>query len=347
MRLEVEKSPDRAEWDDGAERAGGSIFHSSAWANYAVRELPNVVPQFISLVSDAGERAGVALGFYEQSPKKLIKPLSGRLWFDAIPAVSAAHRDALGQFIRLLEEHARKEGAVELFFDSFAYRGGAAELEQAGFEVMRRLEFELGLELSEEELWSGLEYKRAKNIKKAMRSGVSIRNLPPGEGLLELRRLQSESGQRIIERGGPDITFRGRDGVDPVEVLLESGRARIMGAEVEGAIVSAGLFTNFNGLVYYNLSGHSRRALETQAGTLMLWETIKQYRLEGATRFNFGGCKFDSMNEDSPEHGVYVYKKAFGATCLECASGLKILRPAARKIVGTLKSVLNRAGQAE
>ncbi|HYO92717.1 MAG TPA: peptidoglycan bridge formation glycyltransferase FemA/FemB family protein, partial [Pyrinomonadaceae bacterium] len=249
----------------------------------------------------------------------------------------------LSEFIRLLESHARAAGAVELFFDSFAYRGGALELEQAGFDLARRFEFELDLRRSEEDLWEGMEYKRAKNIKKAMRSGVFIRNLPGDVGLAELRRLQSESGQRIVERGGPDITYRRRDQSDPVETLLNSGCARIMGAEVEGEIVSAGLFTNFNGLVYYNLSGHSRRAMQTQAGTLMLWETIKQYRQEGASRFNFGGCKFDAVNEDSPEHGVYVYKKAFGATCLECASGQKILRPAARKVVGTLKTVLGRA----
>jgi hypothetical protein len=346
MRLEVKESVDRKQWDAAACLAGGSVFHSSAWANYTVEELPRAVPQFVSLLSDQGDIEGVALGFYEQSPKMLIKSLSGRLWFDALPAVRREHPEALAEFIRLLESHARAAGAVELFFDSFAYRGGAHELEQTGFEVTRRLEFELDLERSEDELWNGLEYKRAKNIKKAMRLGVLIHNLPESEGLAELRRLQSESGQRIVERGGPDITYKGRDGQDPVETLLKSGCARIMGAEVEGAIVSAGLFTNFNGLVYYNLSGHSRRAMETQAGTLMLWETIKQYRSEGAMRFNFGGCKFDAVNEDSSEHGVYVYKKAFGAATLECASGQKILRPAARKVVGTLKTVLGRAGQA-
>ena len=347
MRLEIKESPDPKEWDAAARLAGGSIFHSSAWANYTLEEFPRAATMFVSLLNDEGGLEGVALGFYEQSPKKLIKSLSGRLWFDAIPAVKGDRPEVLSEFIRLLESHARSVGAVELFFDSFAYRGGAQELERAGFEVRPRFEFELDLRRSEEELWDAMEYKRAKNIKKAMRSGVLIRNLPEGFGLAELRRLQSESGQRIVERGGPDITYRGRDGRDPVETLLKSGHARIMGAEVDGEIVSAGLFTNFNGLVYYNLSGHSRRAMQTQAGTLMLWETIKQYRSEGASRFNFGGCKFDAINEDSPEHGVYVYKKAFGATCLECASGQKVLRPGARKVVGTLKSVMGRAGQAE
>ena len=117
----------------------------------------------------------------------------------------------------------------------------------------------------------------------------------------------------------------------------------MMCARANGEVVSAGLFTRFNGLVYYNLSGHSRRALETQAGTLLLWETIKRYREEGARAFNFGGCKIEALREDSAEHGVYVYKKAFGAQVLECSSGRKILRPAANKFVGTLRSLLGRS----
>ena len=64
MRLEVKEDVERDEWDANVRLAGGSIFHSSAWANYAVAELPHAAPQFVKLLADEGEPEGVALGFY-------------------------------------------------------------------------------------------------------------------------------------------------------------------------------------------------------------------------------------------------------------------------------------------
>jgi lipid II:glycine glycyltransferase (peptidoglycan interpeptide bridge formation enzyme) len=48
----------------------------------------------------------------------------------------------------------------------------------------------------------------------------------------------------------------------------------------------------------------------------------------------------DALNEDSPEHGVYTYKKAFGGARLECASGEKILRPTVRHVTNFLRRVV-------
>ncbi|MBE3064613.1 MAG: peptidoglycan bridge formation glycyltransferase FemA/FemB family protein, partial [Spirochaetes bacterium] len=211
-----------------------------------------------------------------------------------------------------------------------------------GYAVARRLEFELDLLCLEDDLWERLEYKRRKNIKKGARMGVVLHDPSAAEGVPHLRRLQAESAQRIVQRGGRDITYRGRHLRDPAEVLVESGLGRIVVAEVAGEIVSAGLFTCFNGLVYHTLSGHSRKALETQAPTFLLWETIKRYKREGARRFNFGGCSAEAVNEGSPEHGIYIYKMGFGGTCLECASGSKVLRKAAHRTMGLLRSLLRQ-----
>lgn len=343
MRLEKcdEVAPEN--WDSNVLLVGGSIYHSSIWAGYTKAAFPNVVPHFISLWSANGELIGAALGFYEHSRHKLLEPFSKRLWFDAIPATSPRDNHTLLKFLQLIEGQARDAGVVELSVDSFAYSGGGSELKSSGFDITQRLEFELCLEPSEDDLWKGMDYTRAKKIKKALKLGVTIHDLSNNEGLTELRRLQSESSQRIVARGGPDITFTNQDGQDPAAVLLESGCARIIGAQLDGAIVSATLFTMFNSLVYSHLSGHTQEGFKSQAGTLLLWETIKRYRQEGARRFNMGGCKVDAVNEESPEHGVYVYKKAFGGTCVECFSGRKTLRKTTNAVVTTLKSLLGRA----
>jgi len=259
--------------------------------------------------------------------------------FDAIPSVAGKDAKILREFLRQLEVYARENGVVDLVIESYAYSGGGEELGFVGYEITKRLEFELRLDATEEELWKGMEYKRRKNIQKAQRLGITIQDLNGHEGLLLLRNLQAKSFERIVARGGPSQGDADYQHEDPARVFVNSGVGRITAAFLEGEVVSAVLFSNFNGLVYAHLSGHSQQGLKTQAGTLLYWESIKRYRLEGANRFNMGGCQTEAINEDSAEHGVYVYKKAFGTTCLECFSGRKTLRKTVKTIVTKVKAL--------
>lgn len=342
MKLNVSEKVDAQDWDAKICSLGGTICHSSAQAKYIVSAYPNTSAHYLTLLSDKDEPIGRAVGFQSRSPRKWLTPFTGRFWLVSLPAVQPDVKDALMQFLQQLEHYARACGNTELEIGSSASGAGSVELQKLGFDLTKRFEFELNLDLSEEELFKAMEYKRRKNINKAKRAGVLIQDLPGEQGIAELRRLQGHSSQRIVARGGRDITHKQESIRDPLTVLLESGRARIVGARVNDEIVSAGLFTYFNHLVYHTLSGHSAEALKSQAPTLLVWNTILQYKQQGARRFNFGGCKVSAVNEGDPEHGVYVYKKAFGAKCIECTSGNKILKKTTHAVMHRFKSWLRR-----
>jgi lipid II:glycine glycyltransferase (peptidoglycan interpeptide bridge formation enzyme) len=231
---------------------------------------------------------------------------------------------------------------MEVEIGSSGAKGGQLELEAQGYSLTRRLEFELDLTRSEDELWDALKSQCRGHIKKALKMGIVLRDCSDAQGIDALRRLQGESSQRIVARGGRDITRKNNGKGDPLQVLFDQGQARLCCAEVEGQIESAGLFTQFNGHVYYALSGHSRKALHVQAPSLMLWESIKRYRAEGARAFNLGGCLATAVEESSSEHGVYMYKKAFGTKAVECASGRKVLRATTYRLVKLLKQATGR-----
>jgi lipid II:glycine glycyltransferase (peptidoglycan interpeptide bridge formation enzyme) len=133
--------------------------------------------------------------------------------------------------------------------------------------------------------------------------------------------------------------FPGDGRTDPISVLLDAGIGRILAARFEGVYVSAALFTRFNGLVYYNLAGHTDVGLRSQAPTLLLWEAMQRYRREGARTFNLGGCAADAADAGSPEHGVYAYKRALASQCVDCASGSMILRRRIHRVVSGLRRV--------
>lgn len=342
MRFEASDHAERSVWDAAVADLGGSVFHTTAWADYIVAGEPHAVPVYVSLLADDGGRAGAALGFRLRSGHRLLASLTGRLRTDALPVVKDGDPERFVEFVTALEAAARDAGDVELVLGSFASPGGAEALERLGFSTTPRMEFEIDLRPSEDELWKALEYKRRKNIKKAARLNVALEDLPLEDGIAHLRRLQGASAERIVERGGPDISRASSGSRDPIAALVQAGVGRLIGARVDGEIVSASLFTCFNGLVYHTLSGHDRQALKAQAPTFLLWETIKRYRAKGALRLNMGGCSSGAVREDSAEHGVYEYKKAFGGACLACTSGRKVLRPGAHKVMRTARTLLGR-----
>ena len=173
-----------------------------------------------------------------------------------------------------------------------------------------------------------------------MRSAVVVRELAADEGVGHLRRLQGASFVRIANRGGPRLVHRHDSCGDPVEGLIDAGVARTVAAFVNDECVSASVFTTFNQLAYLMLAGHDAKALETQAPTLVLWEMSLRFRAEGFTRLNLGGCGIDAVQDTSPEHGVYAYKKGFGGTLLECASGEKTLRPTVHRVSNLVRAMV-------
>jgi hypothetical protein len=329
------------DWDRTLESAGGTVFHARAWADYAAAERSNITPLFVALQEPGGRPLALGLAFLARSPKRLIAPFSGEAWLDSRPVSANGGSAGIRAFLVELQRWLKRKGALELSIGSFATPGNDPPLEELGFSLTHRLEFELNVRQTDEALSAGMEYKRRKNLNKARRLGVQIIDLDADNGVRELRRMQAASGERIVRRGGPDIGRHGDPQRDPVQQLIRHGVGRITGAVVEGELVSVSLFTRFGPLVYHTLSGHGSRALETQAPTLVIWEAVRRYRDEGAERFNFGGCAADAVREDSPEHGVYVYKKAFGAACLECTSGTRILRPLAHRALARVRALIS------
>jgi len=335
--LRVQTHVDPGSWNASLCACHGTIFHTAEWGRHVQAEQPGARPEFLTLLDGDGSIAGQALLFHSKSSHNLAAPFTGHSWLDALPAMKETSVATLSRFLKVIESHARGSGDVTFQVGSFASPASKTVLSSLGFSISPRLEFELDLTPDEKTLWDCMEYKRRKNIKKATRLGVEVRELPVDEGVSHLRRLQATSFVRVVQRGGPPLTKLDSNRADPVAVLTNAGIGRIVGGFVGGVCVSASFFTTFNGLAYHTLSGHDAKALETQAPTFVLWAMALRFKAEGIQRLNFGGCHIDALDESSPEHGVYVYKKAFGGAVLECGSGEKILRPAVWRAANLLR----------
>jgi hypothetical protein len=333
--LSIESHVNERAWDDQIAAAGGSVFHTSAWAAYGAAERPGSRPLFVRLASRDGALRAAAVVFELRSSRWWLGPFSGEQWTDSYPVAASGDEGAAAELIRALA--AQDRGAVELTIGSFGSTRGGVDLRSLGFETWDRLEFEIQLDPPEEAIFGAMDKIRRQKIRKAEKRAIVVADLTLPQGLLDLRRLQAESAARITGRGGPQIGRAADADADPVRILVERGAGRIVGALLDGECVSAGFFTRFGDLVYYTLSGHDARGLESQAPTLLLWETMKRYRGEGARRFNLGGCSASAQRPDSPEHGVYNYKKDFGSVVSTCVSGRQILRPVVHRLLSRLR----------
>ncbi len=338
--LRIASEVDRAAWNEALASFGGNIFHTPEWADFVTAEQPSVRPEFYTMVDPDGLVAGLAVGFRTRSSRNPAATFKRRRSLDAFPATRDSSMATASTFLDLVETDCRRAGDVTLRVGSFASPGGEATLASLGYSIARRLEFELDLTEDHDSLWQKVDLKRRQRIRKAMKSGIEVRELPVDEGVRHLRRLQDASSVRISARGGPSRNRREFAGGDPVTGLVGAGLGRVVGGFVDGECVSASFFTTFNGIAYLALSGHDERGLATQAPSLVLWEMVLRFRDQGFKTLNLGGCGIGALDETSSEHGVYTYKKAFGGRQLECASGELVLRPAIRRVTSLLRDLV-------
>lgn len=343
MRIEATRQVEPVEWDGLVCQLGGSVFHTSDWARYTTAAQPNAKPLFMRFVGQDGDPVALALAFTESSRHRLLASLTATLWTDAFPVLREPRTELASECAAAILGFARQNHLATVTIGSFGNRPQDLIIRDLGLTPTHYWEFVLDLSAPVEDLCSRMEYKRRKNIRKAERSGVLLEDSSDEQGVAALRRMQRASSQRIVARGGPEIGRTAELPQDPVMQLLGTGLGRLVLAKVDGQIVSAGLFTHWNGLVYHTLSGHSETALQTQAPTLLLWETIKRYKSEGASQFNFGGCSADAEKEGHAENGVYVYKMGFGGERRQCVTYTKTLRPISRATTSLLRKLLRRS----
>ena len=340
MKVSSLSKSDGATWDARVGALGAPLFHSRAWADYTTAQ-ENADPVY--LTTEDGD--GLALLFRQASRNPLVRSLTTSMFSHAHPWIQDAQQFAA--FLSAIEDEAAQLGAVQLTIGSFGSPGRREELISLGYEPKDRFEFFLRIDREEDEIWAGMEYKRRKHIRNSMRKaekmGVVVEELPVEEGAAQLRLLQGSTSQRIQQRG-VEVGFRvdGPQANDPIGILVRAGHGRLMGARYNGAVVSAGFFTEMNGLVYYTLAGHAPEAFECQAPTLLLWQTILHFKAAGAHTFNFGGVPFSSSLPEDPEHGLYSYKEQFGGTVELCTTGSKILKPMQYKLGQQARRVLSR-----
>lgn len=175
-------------------------------------------------------------------------------------------------------------------------------------------------------LFARMEGARRK-IRKAEREGVEVTEVRSLADVEAYHRLSVETADRIRTRSRFTELPLGFF-LDIWRRMVPPGHARFFLARHRGQLIAGGLFlVHGDTMVYYHgASTRDRSHTLRQAPAACFWASIREARALGLTRFDFGGCT-PTDNVTDPRHGVWEFKKKWGARLVAFYNAEVLLAP--------------------
>lgn len=186
------------------------------------------------------------------------------------------------------------------------FRPGGAE---AGFGgVQPRFVFRLDLSPSEEELLAAMKHKTRYNINLAERKGVRVRVARDKQDLAVFYDLLMETATR------DGFLVRSYRYFEQIwDLFVVKGAARIFLAEYKDQVIAGTLAFHCGDRAWYLYGASGNRFRSVMPNHLLQWKMIRWAKSLGCKIYDFRGVPGDSR-PDNPLHGLYKFKKGFGAT---------------------------------
>jgi len=278
-------------WDALLLRSGdNSFFHTAGWAR-VLEESYGFKPLYIAR-SEGGQlsllmpmmevpslfrgRRGVCLPFTDRCAPLALEP----------GTVVDAVRESI--------DYGKKQGwrSIEWRDDNFGPLGASAS--------NTYLTHEITLRKSETELFGGLRAGNRRNVRKALRGGVSVRIERSEKALKSFYRLNCLTRKRHGLPPQPYIFFK-----KVHEYIFSLDLGRIFSAHFAGRVIAAAVFFNFGNeaLFKYGASEMDRRRL--RPNNLIMWEALKWHNQRDFARLSLG-------RTEPRDLGLLRYKRAWG-----------------------------------
>jgi hypothetical protein len=331
-------------WDHALPVSGARFFHSEAWARHRGAE-----PRRRALQAAWHDAGGVARAVVVETtllrvPGRPVRRLEvdSPVLHDGGAGVAAGLLGAAGGWESLVALAAGAGGVVELGCGSYDARGVTQGPE--GARAVPRWEFVTG-PVDAERPARRLNRGTRSALNRARREGVAAREDGSRRGLETFAGLYADTLAGLRRRKGVAIAHPGvAVFADRLELLVAAGRGRLFLA-ADGATPLGGcFFGTFGGEAYYLYGVAARIAGRRGATALAVQHGMAALSAEGFERFNLGGAGGDADRESSPDHGLWQFKRGFGAEPVRQSSWVATLAPASARLVRAAAAVRRRAG---
>ncbi len=183
------------------------------------------------------------------------------------------------------------------------------------YELLGYYNYELDLQRTEEQLFMGLDPKCRNNIRSSMRRGLIVREVEP---LAELSRFYSVVSESYA---GSRVPLADRSLFESAFREMPQKICRVFFAEYEGGVAAAACFLAYKNRVVYWYAG-AKRIQGISAMSMILWEAITKYSVEGFQLFDFAGAGWEGE-----EYGPGKFKAKFGGVLTNFGRYRKVYSP--------------------
>ncbi|MGA2531549.1 MAG: GNAT family N-acetyltransferase [Candidatus Aminicenantales bacterium] len=287
--LNPAESPD---WDEVLlQNNDHSFFHTSAWAKVLQATYRFKPLYFVS--SESGRLAllmpmmevygplkgkrGVALPFTDRCAPHVLEPES----------LKAAVKSAI--------DYGEKNGwrSIEWRDDPYGPEGAPA--------WKTYLMHEIGLRKTKADLFKSLSSNNRRNIKKALREGVSVRTDRSAESLRSFYRLNCMTRKRHALPPQPFIFFK-----NVLEHVLSRDLGQVFSAYHAGKVIAASIFFHFGNEALFKYGASEMEHQCLRPNNLLMWEALNWYNDRNFATMSLGRTEIDNR-------GLLRYKRAWGA----------------------------------
>jgi len=313
-------------WDDLVRRLGGTVFHSTLWAEYQ-RSTRGVEPIYVLARDASGRECAGTLALFRRSSRPLLSLVVRGLLLPSHPFTHEGDPATASDLVDHCERLARSRGCGSIRMDSFMSGQSPFLPTEHGYAETQRLEFCVDLSRDAASLWQGIRKDQREKIRRLGREGVIVDVGTTPEDLLALRSARETTHARRSERG-QGYELSGDDLYENLfTYLVKQGAARLFVARSRGEVIAALFFVTFNGRAYSVFSGSTEAGYKLGGQSGLFWTAVETFKAEGFTELNRGGVPASAAVESDPLHGIYLFKLRLGTVPQVCRSGEKILSP--------------------
>ena len=319
MELRVFKSPGK-EWDDFASRHTDLVFYQSIWSEVLRKGLGGQ-PLYFYLM-DGGEGVaglpGVLLNF------KIIKILYASIPYGNL----IGDLSYFPAFMDLLEQEFKKKGIDQVRITESPF---SKSYQPISFKSLTTKCTLLDLRgLNKEKIWEGYKKNIRRDVRKAQKSGVAIRQGASTEDVRIFSRLYLAS----MERNRAMAKYPLQWFETLYEVIIKGGLGTIALAEVDNEAIAGAVLIHSQTSTHYFHNGSQYELLKFCPNELLIHDALEK-AIEKKNSY------FDFMGSDPLDLPLLHFKEKWGSQSLDIQTYVKDYHPMKCKIWELGKRVMN------
>lgn len=315
--IEITDSPDITKWSEFVHNhPHGNIFQTPEMAE-VYKRTKNYEPITLAAIDeDTKNILGILLAVDIKEVSGFLGSFSTRSVIHGGPLVVESEKGiiALKALLKYHDKIVKKNVMYTLIRNLCDTTLLSSVLEDAGYTYKEHLNFLIGLNSPEEEIWRNIHKSRRKGINRAANKGVDIEEMQDKKVMPIFYNIVKETYKNARVPIADINLFK-----SAFDILVPKNMARFYLAKYEDTIIGARLITTYKKGVFDWYAGASINYLSMYVNEALVWHILKEGASNGYFTFDFGGA-----GNPKEEYGVREFKRRFGGEMVKFGRYMKI-----------------------